>query len=448
MTLADRRLHMIGIGGAGMSALAVVAYAWGADVSGCDRTPSEYSLRLRRFGIDVSEGHDRAHLEPGMDVVVSSAVPDELDELAAASELGLRVIHRGELLAELVALKRSICVTGAHGKTTTTAMIAFAADRLGLDPTWLVGGEVPQLGGNAGPGGGELLVAEGDESDGSCALLRPTVAVVTNVDLDHHARYASVHDVEELFAGWIGHVPADGAVVLGDGVSLPAGAAPVARFGFDDGADWHISGFRSGPEGTRFWLSVPDELPVDVTLRVPGAHNARNAAGAIAALAAAGASAADAAAALADFAGVGRRFEVRGHVDGATVVDDYAHNPAKVAAVIDAARTHAPARVVVCFQPHLYSRTAASAHEFGGALAGADEVVVTEIYAARERPQPGVTAKLVVDAVSERRPGMPLAYMPGLGDAAAYLRVRLREGDLVLTVGAGDVRSVGDELLR
>jgi UDP-N-acetylmuramate--alanine ligase len=448
MTLADRRLHMIGIGGVGMSALAVIAYAWGADVSGCDRTPSEYSLRLRRFGVDVSEGHDRAHLEAGMEVVVSSAVPDELDELAAASELGLRVIHRGRLLAELVALKRSICVSGAHGKTTTTAMIAFAADRLGLDPTWLVGGEVPQLGGNAGPGGGELLIAEGDESDGSCALLRPMVAVVTNIDLDHHARYASVHDVERLFADWIGHVPAGGAVVLGDGVSLPAGAAPVARFGFDDGADWRISGFRSGPDGSRFWLSVPGELPVDVTLRLPGAHNARNAAGAIAALAAAGAGAADAAAGLAEFTGVGRRFEVRGHVDGATVVDDYAHNPAKVAAVIDAARTYAPARVVVCFQPHLYSRTAASAYEFGRALAGADEVVVTEIYPARERPQLGVTAKLVVDAVSERRPGMPLAYMPALGDAAAYLRGSLREGDLVLTVGAGDVRSVGDELLR
>ncbi len=181
---------------------------------------------------------------------------------------------------------------------------------------------------------------------------------------------------------------------------------------------------------------------------MPGAHNARNAAGALAALAAAGASPIEAASALAEFTGVGRRFEVRGTVDGATVVDDYAHNPAKVAAVIDAARTYAPARVVVCFQPHLYSRTAAAAYEFGAALATADEVVVTEIYAARERPQAGVTAKLVVDAVSERRPGMPLAYMPGLGDAAAYLHAQMREGDLVLTVGAGDVRTVGDDLLR
>jgi UDP-N-acetylmuramate--alanine ligase len=448
MMLAERRLHMIGIGGVGMSALAVVAYAWGADVSGCDRAGSEYSRRLERFGIDVSAGHDRGHLQPGMEVVVSSAVPDELDELAAASELGLRVLGRGELLAELVALRTSICVGGAHGKTTTTAMVAYAAERIGLEPTWLVGGDVPQLGGNAGPGGGDLLVAEADESDGSCALLRPRVAVVTNVDLDHHARFASLAEVEHLFADWVAAVPADGAAVLGDGVSLAAAAAPVVRFGFDAGADWRITGFRAGPEGSRFWLSVPGQPPIDVHLRVPGAHNARNAAGALAALAAAGASAADAAAALADFTGVGRRFELRGTVGGATIVDDYAHNPVKLAAVIDAARTHAPARVVVCFQPHLYSRTAAAAHAFGGALAGADEVVVTEIYAARERPVAGVTAKLVVDAVSERRPGMPLAYMPALEDAAGYLRRRMRQGDLVLTVGAGDVRCVGDMLLR
>jgi UDP-N-acetylmuramate--alanine ligase len=446
MTLADRRVHFIGIGGAGMSGLALLAYAWGAEVSGCDREPSEYSRRLARFGIDVHDGHDRAHLEPGMQVVVSTAIPDELDELAAAGELGLEVLGRGRLLAELVALRRSICVGGAHGKTTTTAMIAFAARRMGLDPTWLIGGDVPQLGGNAGPGGGDLLVAEADESDGSAALLRPRIAVVTNVDLDHHARFASVADVERLFAEWVGHVPADGAVVVGDGVELAA-AAPVRRFGFDAGADWHITGFRGGPEGSRFWLSVPGEPPVDVRLQVPGAHNARNAAGAVAALAAAGASAPDAAAALAGFEGVGRRFELRGRVAGATVVDDYAHNPAKVAAVIDAARTYAPARVVVCFQPHLFSRTAASAHAFGGALSGADEVVVTEIYPARERPVAGVTAKLVVDAVSERRPGMPLAYLPELDAAAHYLRTRVREGDLVLTVGAGDVRRVGDALL-
>ena len=448
VTLADRRLHMLGIGGAGMSALAVVAYAWGADVSGCDRAESDYSQRLRRFGIEVAEGHDRAHLEPGMEVVVSSAVPDELDELAAASELGLRVMGRGELLAELVALRRSICVAGAHGKTTTTAMIAYAAQRIGLEPTWLVGGEVPQLGGNAGPGSGDLLVAEADESDGSCALLRPRVAVVTNVDLDHHARFGSLAEVEQLFADWVAQVPADGAVVLGDGVSLPAGAAPVVRFGFDPGADWHITGFRARPEGSRFWLSVPGEAPLDVGLRVPGAHNARNAAGALAALAAAGASPADAADALADFTGVGRRFELRGDGRGRDHRRRLRPQPGQGRRG-HRRRAHARARP-------------------GGGLLPAAPVLAHRRLGARLRRGAGGRRRGGGDR-DLRRPGAAGRRCHGqagggrgvraaarhaarvhadLDDAAGYLRGRLREGDLVLTVGAGDVRRVGDALLR
>ncbi|HYX87577.1 MAG TPA: UDP-N-acetylmuramate--L-alanine ligase [Gaiellales bacterium] len=443
---AGRRLHMVGIGGAGMSALAAVAYAWGADVDGCDRVVSEYARRLRRFGVEVAAGHDPAHLNAGIEVVVSSALPDEAEELVEARARGLKVLHRAELLAEMVAARRSVCVAGAHGKTTTTAMIAYAAAQLGLDPTWLVGGDVPQLGGNAGPGGGELLIAEADESDGTCALLRPQVALVTNIELDHHARFASQEELRALFAGWAAAVPADGAVLLGDGIDLDA-AAPRAWFGFDARADWRVTGFEHARGGSTFWLRVPGAPPVRVELRLPGAHNARNAAGAVAALAAVGASAADAAAALRGFEGAGRRFERRGSVAGATLVDDYAHHPTEVAAAIDAARAQAPARVLVCFQPHLYSRTAALAGEFGAALAGADEAVVTEIYPAREAPLEGVTSKLVVDAIAERRPGMPLAYEPTLEAAADYLRARIRAGDLVLTVGAGDVRRVGDMLL-
>lgn len=445
---AGRRLHLIGIGGAGMSALATVAYAWGADVSGCDRAPSSYSERLRRFGIEVAEGHDPSHLEAGMEVVVSSAIADDQDELAAARELELPVLRRAELLAEMVAARRSIVVAGAHGKTTTTAMIAFAAQRLGLDPTYLIGGEVPQLGGNAGPGGGELLVAEGDESDGSLALLRPAIAVITNIELDHHTRFGSEEELRELFAGWAASVPADGAVLLGDGVDLPFTVAASARFGFSPGADWHISGLELTGPRTGFWLATPDSTPLHVSLRVPGAHNAQNAAAAIAALHHAGADAADAAAAIGDFRGAGRRFERRGERRGFAVVDDYAHHPTELEAAIATARSQHPRRVVVCFQPHLYSRTQALAGRFGAALAQADEAVVTEIYAAREQPLPGVTAKLVVDAASERRPGMPLAYSRSLEEAADYLRGRLRDGDLVLTVGAGDVRRVGDLLLN
>jgi len=442
-----RRLHLLGVGGAGMSALATVAYAWGADVSGCDRARSSYTERLSRFGIEILEGHDPAHLADGVEVVVSSAVDEQLDELVAARERGLRVMRRAELLGEMVSAKRSVCVAGAHGKTTTTAMIAFVAQRLGLDPTYLIGGEVPQLGGNAGPGGGELLVAEADESDGSLTLLRPSVAVVTNIELDHHTRFASEDELHELFAGWVAAVPEDGAVLLGDGIDLPHVAASTARFGFSPGADWHISGLElSGPR-SGFWLSTPDSTPLHVSLRVPGAYNAQNAAGAIAALQAVGVDAADAAVLIGEFRGAGRRFERRGQRRGISIVDDYAHHPTELEAAIATARTQHPRRVVVCFQPHLYSRTAALAERFGAALAQADEAVVTEIYAAREEPMPGVTAKLVVDAASERRPGMPLAYSRSLEEAADYLRGRLREGDLVLTVGAGDVRRVGDLLL-
>ena len=443
---ADRRLHMVGIGGAGMSALAAIAYAWGAEVDGCDTTASEYTRRLERFGIRVAHGHDRAHLEDGMDVVVSSAVPADADEVVEARVRGLQVTHRTELLAEMVAGRRSICVGGAHGKTTTTAMIAYGGTRLGFDPTWLVGGDVPQLGGNAGPGGGELLVAEADESDGSCALLRPQIALVTNIELDHHDRFESEHDLRALFAAWVASVPAGGGVLLGDGVDLDA-VALRGSFGFDDRADWRITAFEGNGGGSRFWLRVPSAPPVRVELKLPGRHNAQNAAGAVSALVAVGASPADAASALRDFEGAGRRFERRGSVAGAEIVDDYAHHPTEVAAAIDAARAQSPARVVVCFQPHLYSRTAALAVRFGEALAGADEAVVTEIYAAREQPVEGVTAKLVVDALAERRPGMPLAYEPTLEAAADYLRARMRAGDLVLTVGAGDVRRVGDLLL-
>ncbi len=447
MSFADRRLHMIGIGGAGVSALATVAYAWGAEVTGCDRAPSEYSERLARFGIAVSTGHDPAHLEPGMEVVVSSAIAADEPELQAARELGLPRLHRAQLLAEMVASRRSVCVAGAHGKTTVSAMIAFTAQRLGLDPTFLIGGDVPQLGGNAGPGGGTLLVAEADESDGSLSLLRPRVAVVTNLELDHHTRFGSLDELRELFSAWTMELPAGGALVAHESVSLPTQAA-VVRYGYGD-VEWQVSAIEQGGGRTGCWLRTPEGMPVHVSLELPGTHNALNAAAAIAALhAAAGVQAADAAAALSAFTGVGRRFELRGRHAGAWIVDDYAHHPTEVAATIAAARAWAPGRVVVCFQPHLFSRTEALAGGFGRALASADEVVVTEIYPAREEPVDGVTAKLVVDAVSETRPGMPLAYEPDLAASARYLADRIRPGDLVLTIGAGDVRRVGDLLLE
>lgn len=380
--LAGRRLWLVGIGGAGMSALAVVARAWGAEVSGWDRVRTPYLSGLE--GLPVTIAPEPPPPPPGAEVIVSTAFAGRV-----------RGRRRGELLAELVALRPAIVVAGAHGKTTTAAMIAFCLDRLGLDPTFLIGGPVPQLGGNARAGKG-WLVAEGDESDRSLELLRPCIGVLTNVDLDHHATFASLAEVEELFEGWLAR-------------------CPLA-----------VRGHRLDP--------------VDLPLAVPGQHNRRNAATALAALELAGVPRRDAERAIVEFRGAGRRLELRGRAGGVTVYDDYGHHPAEIAATLAAARElHGGARVLVLFQPHLYSRTRHLARELAAALAGADVVCVSDVYAAREQPLPGVSGKLVVDELARLCPGKPLAWTPDIEAGARFLARRARPGDLVLTLGAGDV---------
>lgn len=391
--LAGRRLWLVGIGGAGMSALAVVAKAWGAEVAGSDRARTGYVEHLERAGVPVTVGHAAGNVPDGWEVVVSSAIAPDNPEVA-----GRETRTRGALLAELVSLRPSVVVAGAHGKTTTSSMIAFVLHRLGLDPTWLIGGEVPQLGANAGAGEG-WLVAEGDESDRSLLLLRPRVGVVTNVDLDHHATYASEAEVRAVFDGWLASLGDDATRIRGEELE-----------------------------------------PADVPLAVPGEHNRRNAACALAALAAMGVDVDAAAEALAEFRGAGRRLEPRGEAGGVRVFDDYGHHPTEVAATLRAARTLAgDGRVVALFQPHLYSRTQHLAHEFGEALALADAACVAPIYPAREQPIPGVTAKLVVDAICRARPGMTVAYATDVPTGAALAASLARPGDVVLTVGAGDV---------
>jgi UDP-N-acetylmuramate--alanine ligase len=388
--LEGRRFWFVGIGGAGMSALALVAKAWGAEVGGSDRTRSSYVDRLEEAGVPVTIGHDAANVPDGAEVIVSSAIAPDNPEVE-----GREVKRRGELLAELVELRPSIVVAGAHGKTTTAGMIAFCLDRLGNDPSFLIGGEIPQLDGNARAGEG-WLVAEGDESDRSLELLRPRVAVLTNVELDHHATFVSEEEVRELFERWLA------------------------------GAPEHVRG---------------DELePVSFELAVPGEHNRRNAAAALAALELAGIAPADAERVLPEFRGAGRRFEPRGEAHGVRVFDDYGHHPTEVAATLAAARSAADdGRILVLFQPHLYSRTRHLASALARSLAAADAVAVTRVYAAREEPVEGVDGKLIVDALAAERPGMPVAWMPGLEDAARFLSRRARPGDLVLTIGAGDV---------
>ena len=431
-TWAGRRLHFVGIGGAGMSGLALIAAALGAQVSGSDRAPSSYTERLVQHGIEPVFGHAAANVPAGAEVVYSTAIPsDNPERLAAGSEL-----HRADLLAQIASLRRCLAVTGTHGKTTTSGMAVQALQGAGLDPAYVVGGELRSTQSNAGWGSGEWIVVEADESDRSLLKLQPEIAVLTNAELDHHSTYGSRLDLEQTFAEFMAR--AGERAVVWDRPELralcPGGGVPY------DAPD-----ARLDSEGSRF-----DWRGIEVRLSVPGAHNAVNAAGALTACALAGADPVAAAAALADFRGARRRMERAGETAaGAQVYDDYAHHPTEVAAAIAAARTLAPRRLVAVFQPHLYSRTRALARAFGVALAAADAIVVLGIYPARERAEdfPGVSGQLVAAEAADAAGGRSVAWMPGFDEARAYLNRSLRSGDLCLMMGAGNIDALGRSLV-
>ena len=434
---AGRAIHFVGIGGAGMSGLALVARELGASVTGSDQAESSYSGRLREAGIEPAIGHDAANLPEGAEVVVSTAIPDDNPELVAARAAGATIRHRSDLLGELSRMKRTIAVSGTHGKTTTASMAALALIETGRQPAFLIGGELQAGGTNAAWGAGEWAVIEADESDRSFMKLDREVAVVTNVELDHHATYGSLSELEEAFAEFA--APAS-VRVLGPDVELPGEGDPVT-FGIESGS-LRARDVTLGRGNSRF--RVED---VDVELHVPGEHNVLNALAALAALRAAGVPVGEAAPALAKFRGSGRRFESHGRTEGgAEVYDDYAHHPTEVQATLAAARTLEPRRLVAAFQPHLFSRTKMLAREFGRALALADLVVVLDVYRARERPEdfPGVSGYLVAEAAADAAGGRPVWWLPELDDAERNLRPELIEGDLLLTIGAGNV----DELAR
>jgi UDP-N-acetylmuramate--alanine ligase len=438
---AGRSLHFVGIGGAGMSGLALVANELGASVSGSDQAESSYCERLRSAGIEPTIGHGAANYPDGAELVVSTAIPEDNPELAAARAAGASVIHRGELLGELSRMKRTIAVSGTHGKTTTASMAALALAETGRDPAFLIGGELRAAGTNAAWGAGEWAVIEADESDRSFLALAREVAVVTNIELDHHATYAGLPELEDAFAEFA--APAT-VRVLGPGVDLP-GEGDAVGFGIDDGA-FRARDVALGRGSSRFTVEG-----VQVELNVPGEHNVLNALAALAALRAAGVPLEEAAPALARFSGAGRRFESHGRAEsGAEVYDDYAHHPTEVRAALAGARTLEPRRLVACFQPHLYSRTRMLAREFGRALALADLIVVLEVYRARERPEdhPGVSGYLVAEAAADAAGGRPVWWLPRLDDAEAQLRGELGEGDLLVTIGAGDVDELARRLAR
>jgi UDP-N-acetylmuramate--alanine ligase len=446
---AGRRLHFIGIGGAGMSGLALVAGALGAQVSGSDRADSPTVVRLRDGGATVAVGHDAANVPAGegVEIVYSTAVPPENPERAAGRDRGLAELHRADLLGEITALpgRRCIAVTGTHGKTTTSSMVVHVLRGCGMDPGYLVGGAVRSTGSNAGWGAGEWVVVEADESDRSLLRLHPDVAVLTNAELDHHSTYGSRLDVDDTFRAFLARA-AEGVVVWQRPELVALAPAAAGAHGVDV-VPYDVPEPLLDPSGIRFgWRGH------DVHLTVPGAHNALNAAAALEAARLAGADEAQAAAALASFRGAARRFELLGTTSsGAVVYDDYAHHPTEVAATVAAARTLDPGRVVVLFQPHLFSRTRALAREFGAALAAADLVVVLGIYPAREQAEqfPGVSGRLIAAAAADavRPPRAGVAWLPGFDEAERFLRAHLRPGDLCLAMGAGDVDGLGRRLV-
>ena len=468
--MKGRRLHFIAIGGAGMSGLALVCRSRGAEVTGSDRGESSYMERLRAAGINPSIGHDAGQVPAGAEVVVSTAVPEDNPELVAASERGQRVIHRGELLAELCDQKRLLAVAGTHGKTTTAAMCIWALRAIGADPAFFLGGELR----GAGPGGtatnadwarGEWVVAEADESDGSFLKLQPEVAVITNLELDHHSRWSSLTELSEAFAAFSSPVS---GLLTGADVRLPGQEAQrVVRFALDEPAGSNpalrrrasqdvtpellASEIRTAPGGGMRFRARGAGMDTEVVTGVPGRHNVANALAAIGGLALAGFDPGVCAAALADFPGVARRLELKGTANGARVYDDYAHHPTEVAATLEAARELKPRRLIADFQPHLYSRTKALASEFGTSLAAADEVAVLDVYPAREQPVgplSGVTGLLVAQAVADHSRGRRVWWLPTAEAAAAALRPRLGEGDIMITIGAGDIYRLAEALVE
>jgi UDP-N-acetylmuramate--alanine ligase len=431
-----------------MSAIATVLAAMGHDVSGSDLRESGVTERLRSLGIAVTIGHDASNVGDAGLVTHSTAVHADNPEVAEATRRGVPVLSRAETLAAIAERKRCIAVAGTHGKTTTASMLALALVEAGLHPSFLIGGEVNDIGTNAVWDDGEWIVVEADESDGTFLHLVPDIAIVTNVEADHLDHYGSFDAVRTAFIEFVSSarhrvVGGDDAEALAIGRTV---GADIVGLGAD--ATFAIASVATGRSSVSFDLLGPDgALVIHLQVAVPGLHNAKNAAMATVAALAAGAPADAAARALARFGGVARRFEFRGERGGVTFVDDYAHLPTEVRAALSAARNGSWGRVVAVFQPHRYSRTADVGEEFGGAFDDADVVVVTDVYGAGEAPVPGVSGRLVADAVRRARPDVELYYVPGRSDLVDAVAALVRPGDLCLTLGAGDLTSLPDEVM-
>jgi UDP-N-acetylmuramate--alanine ligase len=437
-----RRIHVVGVGGAGMSAIAEVLAAMGHHVSGSDAAEFPVLARVRDAGVDVHVGFDPANLHGADVVAVSTAWLDGNVEVDEARRRGIPVLRRAEALGAICALRRTIAVAGTHGKTTTSALLATILLGAGRKPSFIVGGQLRGVGTGARWDDGEWLVVEADESDGTFLELPAEVAIVTSVEPDHLEHWGGFEPLEQAFGAFVGGAAAS-VVCADDPGAAGLGSRPgVTTYGFAEAADERILSYEGGRAQARFSLAEGE-----VTLPLPGRHNTLNAVAAITAAARAGVAFADAAAALAGFQGVARRFDRRGEAGGVSYVDEYAHLPTEVRASLATAADGAWRRVVCVFQPHRYSRTAALWQDFAHAFDDADVLVVTDVYPAGEPPRPGVTGKLIVDAVLDVQPHRRVAWAPTRAALTTFLRRELRPGDLCLTLGAGDLTTLPTELL-
>ncbi|MGW0579133.1 UDP-N-acetylmuramate--L-alanine ligase [Streptomyces sp. NPDC002920] len=446
------RPHFIGIGGAGMSGIAKILAQRGAKVAGSDAKESETAAALRALGATVHIGHAAEHLaDDASCVVVSSAIRADNPELARAAELGIPVVHRSDALAALMAGLRPIAVAGTHGKTTTTSMLAVSLSELGLRPSYAIGGDLDVPGSNALHGDGEIFVAEADESDRSFHKYAPEVAIVLNVELDHHANYASMDEIYESFETFAGRIVPGGTLVIS---ADQEGARELARrlegvrvMTYGEAEDADVRVLSVVPQGLKSLVSVVlDGQELTFTVSVPGRHYALNAVAALTAGAALGVPADELAPALAAYTGVKRRLQLKGEAAGVQVIDSYAHHPTEMTADLEAMRAAAgDARILVVFQPHLFSRTQELGKEMGASLALADASVVLDIYPAREDPLPGVTSALIVDAA--RAAGADVTPVHDKARVPAAVAGMAKPGDLVLTMGAGDVTDLGPLIL-
>jgi UDP-N-acetylmuramate--alanine ligase len=447
---APRRFHIVGIGGAGMNAIATVLAAMGHEVSGSDMHASPVLERLEALGVHTFVGHDAAHVGQADIVAFSTAVKPDNVELVEARRRGVACISRAGIMGAICRTRRTLAVSGTHGKTTTTAMLAQILVRAGLGPGYMVGGEVHGAQGGAAWGQGPWLVVEADESDGTFLRLGAQGAVVTNVEADHLDHYGTEEALADAFRTFLEEAPGPRVVCLDDpGAAALAAVVPgVTTYGTSLGAAYFIERAELSSGGTtRFDVSARGRPLGTFEVPVPGLHNVRNAVAALATAAEIGVAPGIAREALAAYTGVGRRFERRGSRDGVTYVDDYAHLPSEVRATLAAARQGRWERVVAVFQPHRYSRTAALGRDFGGAFEDADVVVVTGIYPAGEEPRPGVSGLVVAEAVRASRPGLRVEYAETRAEVVAKVRGLLRPGDLCLTMGAGDLTTLADQLL-